>query len=60
MDYAFAGNVKIYMGLSMGSQHGVLATKGGWMLPEFLIVYLKSKDMMAGSVFKDMNQVVPR
>lgn len=51
--------VKIFMGLSMGSRHGVLALKSGFVLPEFIIVNVKSKDMMTGSYFQDMHQKVP-
>jgi NADH dehydrogenase FAD-containing subunit len=53
------GCVSYLMGLSLGRNHGVLCTIGGWMLPEFIIVSAKCKDMMVGRYYGEMNQKIP-
>jgi len=51
--------IKYLIGLSMGRNRGVVCTVGGWMLPEFIIVYAKSRDMMLARFYSEMNQKIP-
>lgn len=45
--------------LAMGPKHAVGQLTNGWMVPEFLLIGLKAKDLMVNRFWKDFNQKVP-
>ena len=46
--------------ISLGRKSGIAETKGGSVLPEFVITKLKSGDMASGKVWSTMQQKPPK
>ena len=53
-------SVEVYMAMSFGRNRCIGCTKGGTMIPEFILVRLKSRNMMVDRFFQEMKQTAPK